>query len=93
MQTERTSPTHRHGWWWLVLPALLVIYVLGIAPLNAWAIKEQISNGLTLPQPVWVAQLNAPLDWTLAHSRLAHDGWGLYQSWWIGVICVSDSPL
>jgi hypothetical protein len=73
----RAGSRHRMGWL-VILLLLPVMYVLLMAPINAWAIKEQISN--ELPLPVWVVRLNVPLDWTLAHSRQAHDGWALYQS-------------
>ena len=93
LETENnTRAGSRHRMGWLLLPLLLpVLYVLLLAPFDAWVLREQLSDGLSLsfPQPKWVAQLNAPMEWAVAHSRLANEGWGLYKRWWIEMICGS----
>jgi hypothetical protein len=79
MQTETQTPAHRHSWWWVVtLPVLLVIYVLGMAPLNTWT-SLHTENGFP---PEWFGTVDAPLFWAEGQSQtLAH--WTLrYQRWW-----------
>ena len=75
----------RHSWWWAVVPLLLVVYVLGMGPLNAWADKQAWAGHLKDRKPVmpwWKGPLNAPLNWAAFHSETAFRWSFFYQRWW-----------
>jgi hypothetical protein len=79
---ETNVATTRHRWWWVVIPCLVIIYVLGMAPLNAAILKRpRVSNVIRL-LPNWAFQLNRPLFWAGRQSAKVGYALTLYQGWW-----------
>ena len=80
MEDKGPSNTRRHGswWWWALIPALPVMYVLGMAPLRAYVKKNSYEGDeseimRTLKAPLWMACD----EWGWLDS--AYDD---YQQWW-----------
>jgi hypothetical protein len=65
-----------------VIPLLLVIYLLLIAPFNALMIR----GGLYNRQSAWLEEFNVPVDWMVSRSEVTENGWERYQQWWIDAI-------
>jgi hypothetical protein len=84
-EANESSTRSRRGWWWWSLIALLpVIYLLLMAPFNAWMIRGHLSAGSM--KTAWFDGLNGPVDWMVSRSEVTENGWERYQQWWIDVI-------
>jgi hypothetical protein len=81
---ERVAPHRFLPWWWAVIPLLLVVYVLGVAPLMAVKCRCH--------PPGWLNEgldaLAYPLD-SVARTSPTLWGWHYrYEAWWFDVLDV-----
>jgi len=80
MEPEKEShAASRRGWWWMVLVALPVLYVLGMAPLSVLAERWRAPTGVLGA----VSKVEGPLYAGAAHWKRSQDWLNDYQRWWI----------
>lgn len=78
-EPENERATRHRGWWWMVLPLVVVMYGLGMAPLRACAMRwGQDSETVFDVLDKMDAPLNAVSENWDAGGELIYR----YQEWW-----------